>query len=76
MNLRLKFEEDYKALGKAIGEAKLCLGVQHAVHIIYVTGPQAKGPRAKAGLVREFKRRVKAANLNIPSELMVQVNAV
>jgi len=76
MNLRLKFEEDYAALGKAICEAKLCLAVQHAVHIIYVTGPLARGPKAKAGLVREFKRRVKAANVNIPSELMVQVNAV
>ena len=76
MSMKLKHGAAWKALENVIFEAKLFLSVQHAVNIIYVAGPKVKGAKAKAGLIREFQRRIKAAGVTMPSELMVQVKSI
>lgn len=77
LHFRLKHKEPWESFTDAVAEVKLVMGVQHGVNVIYVTGPAANGPKAKAGLIREFKRRIKAADIkNMPAELVAQVNAI
>ena len=78
MHLRTRYKTPYEALRTATAEVKLVLGIEHVCNCIYVLGPSAKSPKAKAGLIRELRQKLSKADLTsqVPAELMLKASRI
>jgi hypothetical protein len=78
LRLKVKIKEALELFNAAAAEVKLAIGVEHVCTVIFILGPAAKGPKAKAGLLRELKAKLAKAQLThlIPAELNLQAQAI
>ena len=78
LRLKVKLRDALELFHAAAGEVKLAIGVEHVCSVIFVLGPAARGPKAKAGLLRELKVKLARAQLTnqMPAELMLQAQGI
>ena len=78
LRLKVKLKDALELFNAAAAEVKLAIGVEHVCSVIFVLGPTAKGPKAKAGLLRELKVKLARAQLTnqMPAELMLKAQGI
>ena len=78
LRLKVKLKDALELFNAAAAEVKLAIGVEHVCSVIFVLGPAAKGPKAKAGLLREHKVKLARAQLTnqMPAELMLKAQGI